>query len=68
MLRPKKKAREPNMKQSANQDNGKKKLPKFQARTLRPEDLHQVRGGLPGDSSGTRSQCCLDGNDEPGTS
>ncbi|MCY1004612.1 hypothetical protein OV079_03305 [Nannocystis pusilla] len=41
--------------------DSEKKLPKFKARTLGADELCQVTGGVPPDSSGTTSACHVDG-------
>ncbi|WAS95759.1 hypothetical protein [Nannocystis punicea] len=42
------------------QDN-QKKLPKFQANTLGADELCQVQGGMPPETTSTKSICSTDG-------
>ncbi|MDC0715820.1 hypothetical protein [Nannocystis bainbridge] len=41
--------------------NEEKQLPKFTANTLGADELCQVTGGMPPESSGTKSKCHIDG-------
>ncbi|MFZ6178861.1 hypothetical protein [Nannocystis pusilla] len=49
------------MNKNEKKKDSEKKLPKFKAKTLGADELCQVTGGVPPDSSGTTSACHVDG-------
>jgi len=52
------------MHKTTKKSDSEKKLPKFKANTLGADELCQVTGGMPPETSGTKSFCHIDGTDD----